>query len=292
MDENFSCTEFLAHHGILGQKWGHRRFQNPDGSLTPEGRKRYGSNKSDGIQKSIKKKLAERKAEKEKKAEQRKELSEEEKAARAAKAKEDLKEHLRKHPEKLPKYSRELTKEDAAEIIDNINFDRRLKEVKRQEIRLGMQKIQDVSNDIGTFSNLINNTKNLYNNTADVFNALSDAGVIAGDKYLPKVGVASDLSVRRQTLFKMSPEDVLKNKDKFTNDELNAYENRKSKEEKIYKHTEEGKKKEEEKAATKKGNNKNREETFGSLIDDEKYDEAEEKFPDEYEKFIKSKQSD
>lgn len=32
----------LYHHGILGQKWGQRRFQNKDGSLTPEGRERYG----------------------------------------------------------------------------------------------------------------------------------------------------------------------------------------------------------------------------------------------------------
>jgi len=37
-----SGTE-LYHHGILGQKWGIRRFQNKDGSLTPEGIKRYGS---------------------------------------------------------------------------------------------------------------------------------------------------------------------------------------------------------------------------------------------------------
>lgn len=35
-------TGALAHHGILGQKWGIRRYQNPDGSLTPEGRIRYG----------------------------------------------------------------------------------------------------------------------------------------------------------------------------------------------------------------------------------------------------------
>jgi len=32
----------LYHHGIKGQKWGVRRFQNEDGSLTAEGAARYG----------------------------------------------------------------------------------------------------------------------------------------------------------------------------------------------------------------------------------------------------------
>lgn len=32
----------LYHYGIKDMKWGVRRFQNPDGSLTPEGRRRYG----------------------------------------------------------------------------------------------------------------------------------------------------------------------------------------------------------------------------------------------------------
>ena len=30
----------LSHHGILGQKWGVRRYQNKDGSLTDDGRVR------------------------------------------------------------------------------------------------------------------------------------------------------------------------------------------------------------------------------------------------------------
>lgn len=42
----YNNDEYLAHHGILGMKWGIRRYQNKDGTLTPEGRKRYGDTDS------------------------------------------------------------------------------------------------------------------------------------------------------------------------------------------------------------------------------------------------------
>lgn len=35
-------TNYLAHHGIKGQRWGVRRYQNSDGSLTDAGRRKLG----------------------------------------------------------------------------------------------------------------------------------------------------------------------------------------------------------------------------------------------------------
>ena len=40
--------DYLEHHGILGQKWGVRRFQNKDGSLTAVGKRRIYAQGADG----------------------------------------------------------------------------------------------------------------------------------------------------------------------------------------------------------------------------------------------------
>lgn len=42
MSEYYLTKDELYHHGVKGQKWGLRQYQNPDGSLTPAGREHYG----------------------------------------------------------------------------------------------------------------------------------------------------------------------------------------------------------------------------------------------------------
>jgi len=42
---NLNRSYYISHHGIKGQRWGIRRFQNDDGTLTSEGKERYNEGK-------------------------------------------------------------------------------------------------------------------------------------------------------------------------------------------------------------------------------------------------------
>lgn len=51
---NYTYPNYICHHGIKGMKWGIRRYQNEDGSLTAAGRKRAVKRTVKGYRKSRK----------------------------------------------------------------------------------------------------------------------------------------------------------------------------------------------------------------------------------------------
>ena len=119
-----SIEEILEHHGILGMKWGIRRYQNPDGSLTPEGRKRYGVNTVAEYKAKKKKMRADRKQARINRKIQRQQAKiDKQKAANEKKLAD-----FRKNPNKyltdvkwIKKNQNLLSKQDIQNAIDRIN---------------------------------------------------------------------------------------------------------------------------------------------------------------------------
>lgn len=177
--ENYN--EELIHSGIKGMKWGVRRYQNPDGSLTPAGRKHYGSGKSIGQR---------IKAYKTKK--QRQKNLEKAREARAAKVEE--KKTLEEQRAKL------LKSNDAKEIYANrhllstAELNDRINRIDT-EARLASKIVEDkqqtgldyVNGKMQRATNTINNATNLYRSVDNAYSSVANSTI--GKTLAKKLGL-------------------------------------------------------------------------------------------------------
>lgn len=146
----------LYHHGVLGQKWGVRRFQNKDGSLTDAGKKRISRKQKKALEKARKAKHDKAEAAKKAKQEQ-----------------EDFEKNKKRVLEsgsaaEVAKYKGKLTNQELQQVVSRLNMEQRISELAAIK---EPSKIEKLTAKIDKANNLTDKSITGWNNVAKILNS-------------------------------------------------------------------------------------------------------------------------
>ena len=180
---SYNYSDVLEHHGILGQKWGVRRYQYKDGTLTPAGRRRYKVDAEGNLVEMTRKERKEyAKNEAKEKAEQRRQNRLEQEQASFEKRKEKI---AKTHdPQKIYDNRDMFTDQELQALYLRMNTEKNIASLIPKEKEKGYSDyVNSLAKGVESTSNLIDKGTTLYNKFAGVANSMGDAELpIIGSK--------------------------------------------------------------------------------------------------------------
>ena len=151
--------DYLAHHQIKGAKWG--VMHGPPYPL---------SRGKGGKLPAVKKVTSEAKKRREEKKAQKTE-------SRAEEKKEQLRKYIVEHPKTLYKHKEMFTKTELEDILKEIEFDQKLKDVNRNQFKKTVDTVKDVATLTISMKNIASGAVDLYKAGQNIQNILKGKGV-------------------------------------------------------------------------------------------------------------------
>lgn len=166
----------LYHSGVKNMKWGQRRYQNEDGSLTPLGRIHYGykKKKTEKKRKENLEKARAAKAEKKRLAEEEAKKQQEAAAERERIVRDGT-------PSEILKIKGDLTPAERSQIETRLKWEDQMRTYQNKEIEAGKAKTDKFFKDLDDANKKVETLAKTWNTAANIINAFN------GDKVMPKI---------------------------------------------------------------------------------------------------------